>query len=385
MNFIKRKYDVISGLEDLEKCFTIPKFPVFMGCVETDRSSDVFFDMNWSIAKQSGAVQLSDLLPLDVLYSTPHGSGSVGKLWMEHHKALANFIDKFSRSLSAATVLEIGGAHGLLSKEYHSHHPDSDWTIIEPNPAPSRDIKAKFIKGFFDNEFRLEKAVDVIVHSHVLEHIYEPAPFLKSIASFMPEGKLHIFSVPNMEVMLNRKYTNCVNFEHTIFLAEPYIDYLLSESGFEILEKHYFKEDHSIFYASVRKSAPRIISLPLNQFRRNRALFTEYLNYYLKLITNLNTELAKLPPGCSIFLFGGHVFSQYLIAFGLDTSRVKKVLDNDPAKRGKRLYGTNLTVDTPEVLYGLRSPVVILKTGVYDTEIRDAILSEVNPSTIFLQ
>ena len=51
--------------------------------------------------------------------------------------------------------------------------------------------------------------------------------------------------------MLKRKYTNCLNFEHTYFITEPYVDYLLSKNGFRLIEKQYFKKDHSIFFAYV--------------------------------------------------------------------------------------------------------------------------------------
>ena len=56
-----------------------------------------------------------------------------------------------------------------------------------------------------------------------------------------------------MRVMLERQYTNCLNFEHTIYLAENYIDTLLTYHGFEIVEKKNFLDDHSIFYAAIKK------------------------------------------------------------------------------------------------------------------------------------
>ena len=52
-------------------------------------------------------------------------------------------------------------------------------------------------------------------------------------------------------------------------------------------------------------------------------------------------------------------------------------------KHGKRLYGTNLVVQSPKVLKGMDNPVVILKAGVYNQEISDDILNNINPNTIF--
>jgi hypothetical protein len=84
-----------------------------------------------------------------------------------------------------------------------------------------------------------------------------------------------------------------------------------------------------------------------------------------------------------LYLFGAHIFSQHLIAFGLDTKRIVSLLDNDPNKQGKRLYGTNLMVQSPKALRGVNNPSVILKAGVYDDEIKQDILGNINSGTNF--
>jgi hypothetical protein len=42
-------------------------------------------------------------------------------------------------------------------------------------------------------------------------------------------------------------------------------------------------------------------------------------------------------------------------------------------------------VNSPEVLRGLDAPVVILKAGVYNPEIKAKILGTVNPTVVFLE
>ena len=39
--------------------------------------------------------------------------------------------------------------------------------------------------------------------------------------------------------MIKRKYTNAVNFEHTIFLTDPYIEFLLAKHGFKLIRKKF--------------------------------------------------------------------------------------------------------------------------------------------------
>ena len=114
MNLIFRNSDVVLKQKDLISLYSFKKFPVFMGCTNQEKELDLLADMNWSISKESGAIQLNPLLPLEVIYKEQHGSGCVGDLWNQHHLAFAKFVHSFNFKI----VLEIGGLHGILSKLY---------------------------------------------------------------------------------------------------------------------------------------------------------------------------------------------------------------------------------------------------------------------------
>ena len=83
-------------------------------------------------------------------------------------------------------------------------------------------------------------------------------------------------------------------------------------------------------------------------------------------------------------MFGAHVFSQYLLKFGLDPKKIIFILDNDNLKQNKRLYGTKLQVRSPKVLSSYKKPIVILKVGIYKNEIKKDILKNINPKTSFI-
>ena len=378
MKNIQRDKDVINECKDLEFLYKFDNFPVFMGCTNQSIEKDILVNMQWEISKGSGVIQLNPLLPLDILYPESHGSGNIGRMWAEHHQEFSKFIQHQSPN----SVLEIGGAHGILSREYKKENP-INWTILEPNPSPAKDVDATFIKGFFDDKFTFDGEIDTIIHSHVFEHVYYPDEFIGHISSFLNNGQNLIFSLPNMEEMLKRKYTNCINFEHTVFITEPYVEYLLSKHGFKQVAKQYFKDDHSIFYAYVKDSNTKTIELPKGLYEHNKKLYLDYVDYHKQLIKDLNAKIDNISGDQPIYLFGAHVFAQYLIEFGLDISRIICLLDNDTNKQGKRLYGTNMIVESPKVLVDVNNPIVILKAGVYNDEIKSQ-LEEINKSIKYL-
>ena len=167
MELVSRSKNVISQSKDLEILHSLNSFPVFMGCVEHDESKDLHADISWAISPNNGILQLISLIPINILYQSQHNAGAVGKLWNEHHQIFANFI----QSQAPRSVLEIGGAHGILSREYKKLNK-IDWTILEPNPSPAEGVSAEFIEGFFDDNFTFDGEFDTIIHSHVFEHVY---------------------------------------------------------------------------------------------------------------------------------------------------------------------------------------------------------------------
>ena len=376
MELIKRNRCAVTGARDLEPLYTFKRFPVFMGCTKEPEALDLKADMAWAISGSSGVIQLKSLLPLDVLYCAAHGAGCVGSMWQKHHRAFALHLRQFKWS----SVFEIGGSHGILAKEYDGtgRFP---WTILDPNPAPVSGSPARFINGFFDAGFKYSGPFDAVVLSHVLEHAYSPDDLMAQLAGFMKTGTTLALSIPNMRVWLERMYTSCLNFEHTALLTEPYVEYLLSKHGFRFEGKKYFMEDHSIFYTAVRDAVVRTTALPGGLYEAHKKLYGEYLRHHSNLTKELNAK--TLAADRPVYLFGAHIFAQALIAFGLDTDRIACLLDNDPGKQGKRLYGTNLTVNSPKILAGIKRPAVILKAGVYNHEIKEDILSTINRNTIF--
>lgn len=367
---IRRDDDVVTGADDLEPLYTFDRFPISMGTTEAPWESDVFAPMEWKISRSSGAIQLARLLPLDILYAESHGAGVAGAVWRRHHESFADFVAAFA----PRRVLEIGGGHGRLAAAY-SKLATAEWTILEPSPWPTRADGVKYITGFFDSSFQPSGPLDAVVHSHVLEHIYNPRKFFADAGAILAPGQMMLFSVPNLERMLELGYTNTIHFEHTVLLGDSHIRTLAAYGGFEVVECKRFLDDHSLFYAARRRAAPVSTQEPCRRRIDQRSLYASYIETHVVAARRLNNVLAKAPG--PVYVFGAHVFAQYLFAFGLNSELVTGILDNDAGKLGRRLYGTRLCVASPDVLASAENPVVVVRAGAYGSEIRRQ-LREIN-------
>jgi predicted small secreted protein len=145
-----------------------------------------------------------------------------------------------------------------------------------------------------------------------------------------------------------------------------------------LIESNYFRDDHSVFFCAKKvKDTIEEIVIPREFYIKNKKLFEDYITYHEGLIEELNKAEG------SIYLFGAHIFSQYLLQFGLDSNKIVNILDNDSNKQEKRLYGTNLIVKSPEVLRDVEEATVILKAGMYNSEIKEQI-NKINPNVKFI-
>jgi 2-polyprenyl-3-methyl-5-hydroxy-6-metoxy-1,4-benzoquinol methylase len=369
---INRSHDVISGKEDLETIYTIPDFPVFMGVTTSPVSEDIKFPMTFQISKSTGMVQINPLVPLDLVYQKSHNSGIIGKTWQEHHKKLAEFIMRFNPT----DVLEIGGFTGILASHCVTKSRNLHWAIVDPH-ASLGTKHATVYKQFFDRNFYLKNKVQMIVHSHLLEHIIDINDFLDNCYNKLTDDGMMILSLPNFKQFIKNRLLNCLNFEHTICLDEDFIVYLFNKYNFEIVEKELFGDCNSIFFC-LRKSLTKLdAKLPEDVYETNKNNMMSYFNSILSFVNEINKTEDKY------YIFGGHVTSQFLLAMGLDENKIIAVLDNDPNKIKNRLYGTSLDIASPDTIKKAKNPRVIVKNGSYDEEISEQLLELNNKVKIY--
>lgn len=374
-NYILRKQSVVTGKRNLKHLYTIKNFPVFFGCVESSQDKDLMCKLEWVIEKETGVIQLLKLIPLDILYQAQHVDGC-GPTWQKYYNDLASYVIKNN----PRSVLEIGGGAGQLAQISTKLSSNLTWTIVEPNPWVKETERIKTISAFFDDKFKYDKKVDTVVFSQVLEHAYNPHEFIEAISKFLKPGGRLIFAYPQLELWLSRKYTNSLNTEHTMFLTDYFVDYILACHNFHILDKYKYN-DHSHFYVAEKFEKPIIIPKLKTKYNKYKKIFMDFIDYHKKIITQLNKKIknAKDP----VYLFGAHIFSSYLFAFGLKDNKICGLLDNSQNKQGKRLYGTRFIVESPKILKDKGRVNVILRAGIYNKEIKKDILDNINSEVVF--
>jgi hypothetical protein len=352
----------VCGAGPLTPALEVPGVPVHMGCTDQPITGDAFADQRWAACERCASIQLSALAPLDLVYQAQHNA-ALGGVWARHHAEFADFVAGFE----PRRVVEVGGSTGALARAYVAEHEVEAWTVVEPNPTFTPTPPIHLVKAFVEEAGETVAGADAVVHSHLLEHLYRPRDFLRTVRSQVADGALMLLSVPDIQSLLaEHGGSNALNFEHTYSFGIPSLLWMLADAGFDLQALRRF-ERHSIFVAAAATDEPGQAGPPPKD--GGGARFTRFVEAARADADALNARAAAFDG--PVYLFGGHVFSQFLIGCGFSEGLAAGVLDNDPAKQGLRLYGTDLRVQAPAAIADAGEVAVIVRAAHYSAEISE--------------
>ncbi len=347
--------------ENLEFFHIIKDFPVYMGIRDKDEIQ-LYENMEFSSCSNCGCVQLSNLIDPKVLYKKPHNP-AIGKTWELHNQELSNYI-VFNNPKNA---IDIGGANMKIANAVCENSSIISYTVCDLSAGlydGKTNSKIKIIKDYVEN-VKTDKKYDVAILSHTLEHFYNPVDILLKIKNMLTDDGAIIISVPNIEQQLKDGFLNALNFEHTYYISHAYMNLMSKIAGLEIVDIHEFSR-HNCFYKLKKINEPKELVYD-KLIAKN--VYETFVKNLVEDVININSQI----KGKKVYCFGGHIFTQMLIAYGLNVENLLGVLDNDKNKIGKFLYGSNLMIYNPSCIKQEKAPIVIVRTAQYKDEIIESI------------
>jgi predicted SAM-dependent methyltransferase len=355
--------------KDIEKFFNLENVPITLNCCSSLENFN-YETLSFSQCKTCNTIQLNTLIPLDILYGKSHNYNSFGKTWEGYFNLLTHKINKI---INSRNVLEIGCPSGKLALNSEKYNK---WYIVEPNKNNSVQFNDKivFIETFFDSNFQINTKIDVIIHSHLFEHIYEPNIFLKKCYELLGDDGEMIFGIPNMQYLSDHDLClfQGVFFEHTIFMNKENVTYLLNKNGFEIIEIIDYTNHSSIYHVKKHTTISKDFANTEFTITNNFDKFMNCVEKYNLFIRDCNSIISKTDK--PVYIFGASYNSQFLLTMGIKIERLTGILDNSKDKQNKYLYGFNLLIYNPELIKN-EDCIVILKNSYYVTEIKEQLLN----------
>ena len=175
------------------------------------------------------------------------------------HNYLEEFVD-----LNNLSILEVGPGEGYLAKRILSEHTNVSYHVVESDKSVFNVLNTLPIKVYGDFlSIPSNQKYDLVIASHVLEHVSDPQDFIASIQSFVRTSGLLFIEVPCLDFLYKSFHD-----PHLLFFDKPSLGYLLKDNSFEVLDLSYCGQEihspHKSFLTSISYRIFRKLLLHFN-------------------------------------------------------------------------------------------------------------------------
>jgi len=312
---------------------------------------------NILICTNCGSYQNKYLGDLNLVYNDNHNNVIISDIWIEHYNNFYNFIVENNFFNKNSYILEIGAGNNYIVNLFLKDNYNN-YNILEP-VITNKISNVKYTSGWLE-DFNNEENLDIVILSHVFEHLYEPKELFKI------KSKYIAISIPNIPKYIDNFVLNFLNIEHTFYFEEEHIIILFNNNKYKLIKKNDYL-DHSIFMLFEYDESLKKKSYDNKMIININSKFDIYFNKIYVLIKNINNYINT--SNNKLAIFPANMYIQYLICLGLDVNNISYFYDNNKNKTDKYLYGTNIICKNLEYFISNNEYEIILLGFLYNDEI----------------
>jgi len=213
------------------------------------------------------------------------------------HKYLHDYIN-----LNGLSILEIGPGEGYLANRILSKHQNVAYDVVETDLNAQAFLKTLSINVFNNlSAIPANKKYDLVIASHVLEHVSQPKDFISQIQSYICKSGFIFIEVPCLDFLYKSTHD-----PHLLFFDKQSLDFLLSLHSLDVLKiSHAGPEIDNIienklynFFKNLSYRLLSKISRILDFFRFFDLFF--FKNKYLGILDSSDQKLLCLYHSCHV-------------------------------------------------------------------------------------
>lgn len=331
---------------------------------EADFPNEKFYPLELNFCKDCFLIQVSNVVPADVLFKNYFYFSSAIKTLVDH---LADFAaettERFLKDRKNPSVFEIGCNDGVMLKPFaklgvKAAGIDPATNVV--NSIDSKDIIV--INDFFTEEvakkIRAEYGqFDAIVSSYSFAHIDDMISVIKGTKTLLKDDGVFIFEVYYLGTLIEEMQYDMIYHEHMSYYSLKSLEIFLKKYGMEIFDIKFTPGVRSgavRFYARNIGKRKEQISERVNEMIRNENIhgydkaetFLGYASKVNKTREQLMELLNRLKgEGKTIIGYGASGRGTTIMNYcGIDTKFLDYIVDDAPAKHGFFTPGTHVPI-----------------------------------------
>lgn len=296
---------------------------------------------------------------------------------------IVDFIADGIPSAPRGRALDIGCGKGLLLKRFSAQRPAWKLSAVEP----SRNAKVFFARimpdlavheGSFETSPFAAETFNLVIANGVLEHVPNPADFLRRFRACIAEDGCGFLGIPNFD----NNPADLFTFDHLSRFTPRTAEALFAHVGLEVVHAKVESTRVAMWYV-VRRVEPAAPSAPDELFARERETLGAALGYVAASFRACDAaKAASSNDGSKIAMYGtgaiGYVAMRHTT---LTTADVAAVYDDNPTFWGTERCGIPIRPPAELAQSGARH-VVISANPPYLQAIRARIRELVGPAVV---
>tara|TARA_B100000787_G_scaffold98458_1_gene72605 strand:- start:1670 stop:2806 length:1137 start_codon:yes stop_codon:yes gene_type:complete len=285
---------------------------------------------------------------------------SVKKKEMEnHYKKLSMYVDNLSKpskdkiksvqrhisivknefKIFPKKVLEVSSMNSFNLIQFKKKGSNKIFAL-EPNVRVAKLLKKEGIKVFNKKieNFRSNLKFDLIILSHVLEHLFNPLLALRRCFSAQEVGQKILIEVPLFEKVDNYDIGS-MGLEHIHYFSEKNLNELITSAGYEIdFVSKIFKSTEFPFITIVASKQKNVRIEKANNYKSNLENLNRYIKSSISHWKSIKNKIEKLPMDKPTYLFGAGPFTSQLLFYTMfKRKNLFGILDSSKIKQGGKL------------------------------------------------
>lgn len=259
------------------------------------------------------------------------------------------YIDQYAKENSLKSVFDIGASVGFTLNLFKKN--GYEVSGLEPSSKCREVAKSNFeidlIGGFIHKEFELDQKFDVIILSHVIEHLLHPREVVSVIRNLMSDDGILFVEQPDIDLFDERDLYQ-FSFEHVNYFNIGSLENLMGQVGMTLLDQKVFENSPEIApkYPTLGTlwTKGEVVSDVTNNLHTNQKVIKNYLD----LVTGFRVDVAEKIDHIkskhkNISIWGaGTLTSQIFSQTSLNNEDVEYIFDNDPKKGGNEMNGIKI-------------------------------------------
>ena len=285
------------------------------------------------------------------------------------HKRLKKYI-----SNTEPIILDFGCGKGGMLK-WLNDNTKAILVGIEKSAACRAFVKKNLSILVFQSLAEIDKKVDLVILSHILEHIYSPVKLIEELKKISHASTVFYIEVPRAEAYIsaNIKWQE-LYFEHINHFSEAGLSYLLNSNGLEILKK-----GTTCFYPDDLNSSKCQYSIAkTGKIKQLNKPFISYSGNTKKHNLPAQETISKIIKEKNpVSIWGISQYTQLVLGCYPDLfKRIKNLFDSSPAKTGRTIRGIKIKSSNELSILGAED-ILLIPASPYSKEMRE-ILTNIN-------